>query len=352
VHTDGLGDSIQGLVPARSEPSHAPWGWLRACTCALALTWGTGACSEKLDAGSTRPHGLLPVDERNPLVLVNDGFKDNWQGEYAVLLANGGGPSLAGIVVNANSPWPDLDANVAGWRALVAAARESGLRHLPDPIASVGAALVAPASGKLEDTTPNRSEGARFIVAVANELGLPYRPVTIATGGRLTDVADAYLLDPSIADKIVVVSSLGTLSSTGAVMSNPNGEMDPWADLIVSTRLRYVQVSAYYDQLNDVPDTRLSDLPNNAFGTWIRDKQPEIFSIDVAADQVSVLAAGFPAFAAAVSAVSAPGAVSSNAGPALVDDSRGSAWLVTQSEGALAAARFWELLRDPHTFGH
>lgn len=342
-------------MPVRLEPSHAFRQWLRACAFALAVTLGTGACTETLDAGSTRPHGLLPVDERNPLVLVNDGFKDNWQGEYAVLLANGGGPPLVGVVVNANSPWPDMDENVTGWRGLLTAARDSGL-DVPDPsagvIESASSVLVAPASGKIEDTTPNRSAGAAFILATANELSLPYRPVTIATGGRLTDVADAYLIDPSVADKIVVVSSLGTLSSTGALMSNPNGEMDPWADLIVSTRLRYVQVSAYYDQLNDVPATDKSGLPNNVFGSWIAAKQPMIYSIDVASDQVSVLAAGLPPFVAAVSSVSARGAVTSTSGPTLVNDSRGSALLVTQSQGPLAAVRFWGILLDPHTFQH
>ena len=289
-------------------------------------------------------------------MLVNDGYTDNWQGEYAVLLANGGGPPLVGIVVNANEPWPDMDTNVTGWRELVTKARDSGLQNVPDPTAgvipSVSSVLEAPASGKIEDTTPNRSAGASFIIATANELSLPYRPLTVATGGRLTDIADAYLLDPSIADKIVVVSSLGTLSSTGALMSNPNGEMDPWADLIVSTRLRYVQVSAYYDQLNDVPATDKSGLPPNVFGAWIAAKQDKIYNIDVASDQVSVLAAGLPAFVAAVSSVSARGAVTSTSGPTLVNDSRGGALLVTQSQGPLARVRFWDILLDPHTFPH
>src|SRR4051812_30807660 len=145
-------------------------------------------CSEPLDAGSTGPHGLLPVDERNPIVLVNDGADDNWQGEYAVLLANGGGPKLAGIVVNARSPRPDIQANVAGWRDLVAAARASGLQNIPDPIASIGAALVRPASGDMSATQPNRSEGARFIVDASKQLSLPHRPLVIVTGGALTDV--------------------------------------------------------------------------------------------------------------------------------------------------------------------
>lgn len=316
--------------------------------CAL----GVAACTETLDAGSTRPHGILPVDERNPLVLLNDGPSDNWQGEYAMLLANDGGAPLTAIVVNASPAWPDLDANVRGWRALATAARDSGLRNIPDPVTSVGGALVEPASGRIEDTVPNRSEGARVILDVAAAQSLPYRPVVVATGTRLTDVADAYLLDPSVAEKLVVVASLGSLEATGGAMSNPNGEMDPWADYIVSTRLEYVQVSAFYDQLGDVTDARVSELPDNAFGAWMAEKQPAIYSIAVAADQVSVLAAGYPAFVARAEHVTASGSPSDTGGPDLVPDARGKAWLVTESNAELAASRLWALLADASTFSH
>ncbi len=97
---------------------------------ALAIALVAMSCTETRDLGSTLPHGPLPVDERNPIVLVNDGAYDNWQGEYAILLANAGGPKLTGIIVNTSSPWPDMDANIAGWRALVTAAHASGLRGI------------------------------------------------------------------------------------------------------------------------------------------------------------------------------------------------------------------------------
>ena len=316
-----------------------------ACFCAV-------ACGQTLDAGATRPHGLLPVDERNPVVLMNDGWSDNWAGEYAVLLANGGGPKLAGIVVNAAGTWSDLDENVTGWRALVAAARESGLSGIPDPIASISDKLVRPASGVIEDTLPNRSEGALFILRVSSELSRPYRPLVVATGGRLTDVADAYLIEPALAERIVVVSSLGELSQSGAAMGVPNGEMDPWADAIVSARLRYVQVNAYYDQLTEVPASRLGELPSNALGAFIAAKQPQVYDLDVAADQVAVLAAGFPAFVTAVARVSGDGSVSPGAteGPELTASREGPAWLVTEGASALAVGHFWELLLDRRTY--
>ena len=102
----------------------------RSAAVGLALVLLALGCAESRNLGSSVPHGFLPVDERNPILLANDGATDNWQGEYAILLANGGGPKLAGIIVNTSGPWPNLDTNIAGWRGLVAAAtRERAARH-------------------------------------------------------------------------------------------------------------------------------------------------------------------------------------------------------------------------------
>jgi hypothetical protein len=324
----------------------------RAASLALALA--AAGCTETFDAGSSRPHGQLPVDERNPMVLVNDSNSENWQGEYAVLFANGGGPKLTGIIIGTSPNAPDIDANVTGWRAMVAAANNSGLRNIPDPIASIGAPLVRPASGDIDATPANRSEGALFIVNESARLSLPYRPLVVATGGRLTDVADAYLIERSVTDRVVVVSSLGSLSVSGGAMGAPNGEMDPWADTIVTARFRYVQVSAFYDQLTDVPAARLSELPPNDFGKWIANKQPGIWNLPQAADQVAIAAIGVPSFVTAVEQVSAvaPVAAGATTGPDLTPDPKAAAWLVTQSAGNFATNRFWELLLDPATFTH
>jgi hypothetical protein len=318
----------------------------------IALASLAPGCSEELDAGSTRPSGPLPVDARNPLLITNDGPRDNWQGEYAMLLANSGGPSLAGIVVSASPPWPDLRQNIAGFRELVSAARESGMRNIPDPVSSVSAPLERPASGEIEHTRANRSEGALFILKQAARLALPYRPLVIATGGRLTDIADAYLIDPTIVEKVVVVSSLGSISDGRGLMGRPNGEMDPWAGVIVASRFRYVQVSAYYDQLTDVPDSRVSELPPNAFGRWIAGKRASILELPEAGDQGAVLAAGLEGFAISVERVTPalPAGPDLETGPELAPDLGGAAWLVTKSAHTLATARFWGVLLDRSTF--
>ena len=313
---------------------------------ATAVAFVAVGCHETLDAGFDHPHGILPVDERNPIVLVNDGAYDNWSGEYAVLLAGRGGGQLAGIIVNASSDWPDITKNVGGWRDLVAAATASGLQNIPDPITSTESPLVMPANGDIDATEPNRSEGALFIVKTSMRLGLPYRPLVIATGGALTDVADAYLIDHTVTQRVVVVSSLGGVSESGGNMGIPNGNADPWADAIVAARFRYVQVSAFYDETTDVPTASIPQLPDNALGAWIAAKAPNIWQWQPASDQVAVLAPGLPTFATEIENVSsaAPPGAGATAGPDLNTDPAGHNWLVTACDGAAATSAFWQFL--------
>ncbi|HEX6764767.1 MAG TPA: hypothetical protein VF103_04800 [Polyangiaceae bacterium] len=316
------------------------------------LAFALGGCSGTLDAGSDRPPSdTLPVGPENPVVLFNDGARDNWQGEYAVLLAQADGPPLAGLIVSTGGLWSDLDENLLRWQELITSARDSGLADLPDPIASASAPLARPADGSVESTVPNDSAGARAIIEMSSGFGNAEHPLVVATGGRLTDVADAYLLDPTVAERVIVVASLGTgFTEDGgvAVMGVPNGEMDAWADTIVVQKFRYVQVSAYYDQVGDVPDERLAELPNNPLGDWMRAKQPDILKIPVASDQVAVIAMGVSGFATGFTRVSQSGWDGEL--PTLEPDPNGNGWLVTESDGAAATERFWQLLSDPATY--
>jgi len=205
-----------------------------------------------------------------------------------MLLANTGGPPLAGIVINASGNWPDLDENLSGWQQMVAAAREGGLGNIPDPITSESPILVRPDDESIDSTVPNQSEGAQFIIDAAERLSLPSRPLVVVTGGRLTDVADAYLMDHTFPERVVVVSSLGTASADGGEMGVPNGNLDTWADVIVAQKFRYVQISDFYYQTADVPSERFSELPTNAFASWIQSKQPSVWEDWVAADRIGV----------------------------------------------------------------
>jgi hypothetical protein len=334
------------VTRARATPHVGGW----ALTLALLLA----ACtSQTLDAGSDVPHGLLPVDERNPVLITNDG-PGNWQGLYAVLFSNAGGPALTGIAVNASAYATDLNANLAAWQELVTAARASGLSGIPDPTASDSVPLVRPADGNIDTTVPNDSPGAALIVDVSSRSSLPNRPLVVVAGGRLTDIADAYLLDPTVSDRVVVVAALGSSSAQGGVMGAPNGELDPWADWIVAQRFRYVQVSAYYNATVDLPSSELANLPNNPLGDLVAAQQPDITSVPTQADQVSILAVALSNFVVAIESVrqDPADAFDATTGPGLLQSaSGGHAWLVTGIDPAVAGARLLQMLEDPKTFG-
>ncbi|HEX2874509.1 MAG TPA: hypothetical protein VHP33_24820 [Polyangiaceae bacterium] len=303
-------------------------------------------CGSQLDAGSDVLHGALPVDERSAAIVINDGGRDNWQGEYAAILASAGHLELVGLIVNSNAEYPSIEFNVTNYRQMVRAARESGLRHVPDPTASIAPTLVRPESGAIDDTTPNHSEGARLILEAAAAHATSVHPLAIATGGALTDVADAYLLDPTLAERAVVVASLGQTDGEGATAVDPNGNRDSWATRIVTARMRYVQVNGYYDQLLDLPEDRVTELPTNPFGEWMAGKRADILDLVHACDQVSVLAVALPWFATDVVRMRADDAAPTT----LVPDLTGKIWNVRQSESDRARELIWSTLKDPLTF--
>jgi hypothetical protein len=319
----------------------------------LAGVLGVAACANvDLDAGADHPRGPLPVDQRNPLILANDGARDNWQGEFAMTLASAGQLQLAGIVVDASAIYPSLADNLADWRAMADAARASGMRGIPDPLASAAPPLVRPASGDIDATAPNVSDGARFIVDTSAQLAAPVRPVVVATGGRLTDLADAYLIDHSVADRVVIVTSSGQTNGQTISTGWPNGDLDPWATTIVVAKFRYVQVNAYYAQADDVPPSRAADLPSNPFGAWLASKLGDILKMQTATDQNAVSASAMATFALDVLRASAIDATpSAGQTPVLTAGTPGGVWSVARGDNAGATVRFWQLLKDPSTFG-
>jgi hypothetical protein len=327
----------------------SPWlvlrryqAWHQRFLLALLIPTVTLACQGGvLNAGFVP----LPSDNSSSVIITNDGGHDNWQGEFALTFAAAGDIVIAGIIITASPYWPDLNANLSDWTGLVNAARASGLTA-PSPIASIAPALHRPQSGVLADTTPNDSAGAQFIVTSAHRLGSASRPLVIATGGPLTDIADAYLLDHTIAGLITVVSALGTADAVTATMAVPNGESDPWADEIVATTFRYVQVSTYYDQSAVVPTSRVPELPNSAFGKWLGTKRSMLNPQLVACDQISVMAVALPAFVRGFVRMAVAGTVPVGMTdvPQLALTQMDGVWIVTNSAPAVGTDAFWRTL--------
>jgi hypothetical protein len=311
---------------------------------ALALV---ASCGQTLDAGYNESR-LLPVSEHNPVILLNDSVHDQWSAEYAALFASQGRPHLAGIIVNATPYAPDLEANLAGWREFALAARAGGLRGIPDPIGSPAAQLVVPPNRQIASTKRNDSAGARLILRKSAELSLPGQPLVVVCGAALTDIADAYLLDPSVAARVVVVAQLGSYAAPRAAMSAPNGDLDPWADWIVAQYFTYVQISIPYDQGTDLTADELDKLPPNPFVAWMSAKRARLANASGPADHGAILAVAAPGFVTSAVRSTADTSAGFNVprgqGPPLVPDENGNAWLVTQIDGTAARSQIWAKL--------
>ena len=132
-------------------------------------------------------------------------------------------------------------------------------------------------------------------------------------------------------------------------MNPPNGELDPWADWIVAQKFQYIQVSAFYDQTQDVQTSQIPNLPANALGSEMAAKQPNLFKVPTASDQVGVLAVGLPAFvqAAQPAMVDTSAAFDPMQGPPLVPDANGNVLIVTAIKAPLAPSCLWQLLLTP-----
>jgi hypothetical protein len=134
-------------------------------------------------------------------------------------------------------------------------------------------------------------------------------------------------------------------------MGPPNGEMDPWADVIVAQRFQhYIQVSDFYNQTADLTPSIVAQLPANPFTAWIQAKQPEIWSDNLAADQVGIATFAIPGFVSAPMQQVAQFGTNSDGLAILVSNSDGRVRVVAHIDSAPATARFRAMLLDPTTF--
>jgi len=152
------------------------------------------------------------MDNSNPFVYINDIPPDNYNGELALGMASHeDGVDLKGYVHEFPKPpwWDDekyqkvKEEYVGHHRQCRRKAVESGFSDLPPAECGLYQRHDVPESGSIDDTEPIGSTGTRTIVAAAREASRE-KPLVVVIGGPLSTVADAYLVDPSIRDKIVV----------------------------------------------------------------------------------------------------------------------------------------------------
>ena len=216
----------------------------------------------------------LPYSASNPVIYDNDAVTDVYTDEYLMALASLGEIQLKGMLSSSSiapeNRWvseSDAESNVNERQKVVAAARASGFRNIPDPVRGPKGQLNRPASGQIQDTRPNGSEGSWLIVREARKASAEL-PLVVVMGGPLTAAADAYLLDPSIADKVIVA----WLCIRNNDMGQYNGWADGWAAYIVLQKLRLVQFGDVRAPL--VTKAQLLTLPESPLRDYMYQSYP------------------------------------------------------------------------------
>ena len=190
-------------------------------------------CVTALPKGADSPHEL-PIYKDCPVIYDNDDHRDVYTDEYLLSLSSLGEIDLKGIITT-YSPY-EYELFVKGREEIMALAKKSGLKRLPKLFKGTNKKLSQPQNNKIEETKPLDIDGSHFIVEIAKKC-TSSKPLVVISGGQLTSIANAYLLDKSISGKIVVMGIFGANELTY------NAGLDSWAWTIILAKFRVVAIS-------------------------------------------------------------------------------------------------------------
>lgn len=155
--------------------------------------------------------GFLALDgigSGNAFIVDNDRFDNTADDELLWVLASlGRAKVLANILPGRAGVGPDSLRSL--YRASlrdIEVARLGGLRNIPDASFGASRPLALPPSGRWQDMVPEENPGSRLMVEAARK-ATPGNPLVVFAGGPLTTVATAYLMEPALADRIVILGT-------------------------------------------------------------------------------------------------------------------------------------------------
>jgi hypothetical protein len=293
----------------------------------------------------------LPYDRTCPVIYDND-YANDYVDWYLMALASAGDIRYRGISTsssiapyNRHMPADALDDAIATRTRIVGIGRASGLRHIPEPVAGNRGHLVKPTSGKIEDTKPMDSPGSRQIIREAQAASTE-KPLVVCVGGPLTVVADAYLLDRSIADNLVVA----WLDNYRDGMYGFNGWSDGWAAYIVLEKLRLVQFTVDSNPFASVPKDRLrNELPATSMREFMLGIQPDVVAPAGDADGPAAISIMRRDYVVEWKRVSFGGwkMADGHEVPMFRDDPQGRALVATKVDARIATEEWWRALKNP-----
>lgn len=220
---------------------------------------------------------LAGIGGGNPVVYDNDFCTNTWDNEFLWALASLGRVDLRGnlatrIMRDSLSPLPE---EFSDWAREAELCRTAGLRNIPEPMLGATRKLAAPPGGRWQDIVPETNPGILLLVSEARKASAA-KPLIVVAGGPLTTEASALLLDPTIADRMVVF---------GVYNQDMNGR-DSLASYVVARRGRFVAWGRDYRWSGPSPSR--SPLPDNDLGRRISNSRdttalPKDFFADFAA---------------------------------------------------------------------
>lgn len=177
------------------------------------------------------------VDSTNPVIVENGTFLSVVDGAYLWAKASMGHLDLRGTIVSYAKDTGDaaIQWNMANCEHLIKLARNSGMRVTTVPVAGAARKLARPRSGNLQDIVPVGSAGSQLLIREAHK-ATAAKPLVLISGANLTTAAEALLLDPTIADRMVIF---------GANNGNLNRD-DSLALAVVSKKARFIEWARDY----------------------------------------------------------------------------------------------------------
>jgi hypothetical protein len=180
---------------------------------------------------------LTGVDSTNPVVFENGAFRNPVDGAYLWAKASMGHLNLRGTIVTYGKDTGSaaIQVNLVHCARMGLTAQNSGIRGMVDAVAGARRMLSRAPGGRLEDIRPDTSDGALLLIREAKK-ATPEKPLVFLSGANLTTAAEALLLDPTIADRIVIF---------GANNGNYNND-DTLALALVAKKARFVEWARDY----------------------------------------------------------------------------------------------------------
>lgn len=328
--------------------------WLPALGVVFAY-WTSSSSTEVVDT--------IPFDNSCPVIYDNDDHRDMYTDEYLFALASAGSINLKGIITSYSGDNYEYNLFVSGRQQIIDKARQSGLINLPDAIAGPFMPLQRPKSNQIEDTHSLNSVAGQFIVHAAMQAS-PDKPLVVIAGGQLTAIADAYLQDPLIADRVIVCGIFGTLHETY------NAGLDSWAWAIVIRKFRCVSISDSEDGtpysyvfLHGRPltgkqrikqDLENGVIPSTAFYHWMLEKHhpvhPPVY-MEKDGDTPAAIPLMRPDYLTGMERWRCTG-IDDDGKPVVVPDSDGPLYLIINADPDVATMEFWRAIEESKTWRH